>query len=81
MKCLSPTDNNDKSYSSDNKNVVIESYEKDYEKLIKSFEEKFRMDIYNIQNCEKTSDGASSDRLDSAYLNSEKMRFWLRSES
>lgn len=69
--CLSPTDNNDKSYA-DNKSVVIESYEKDYEKLIKSFEEKFRMDIYNIQNCEKTSDCASEDHLDSSYLNSEK---------
>lgn len=69
--CLSPTDNNDKSYA-DNKNVAIESYEKDYEKLIKSFEEKFRMDIYNIQNCEKTSDCASEDQLDSSYLNSEK---------
>lgn len=69
--CLSPTDNNDKSYS-DNKNASIESYEKDYEKLIKSFEEKFRMDIYNIQNCEKVSDNASAERLDSSYLTSEK---------
>lgn len=71
--CLSPTDNNDKSYG-DNKNKVPESYEKDYEKLIKSFEEKFRMDIHNIQNCERTSDGdgASSEHLDSSYLNSEK---------
>lgn len=69
--CLSPTDNNDKSYS-DNKNTSIESYEKDYEKLIKSFEEKFRMDIYNIQNCEKASDSASAENLDSSYLNGEK---------
>jgi hypothetical protein len=69
--CLSPTDNNDKSYA-DNKNASIESYEKDYEKLIKSFEEKFRMDIFNIQNCEKTSDSASTELLDSTYLNSEK---------
>lgn len=67
--CLSPTDNNDKSYA-DNKHVVIESYEKDYEKLIKSFEEKFRMDIYNIQNCEKPASECASD--DSSYLNSEK---------
>lgn len=28
-------------------------YEKDYEELIKSFEDKFRRDIYNIQNCEE----------------------------
>ena len=69
--CLSPTDNNDKSYS-DNKTAAIESYEKDYEKLIKSFEEKFRMDIYNIQNCEKVSDSASAENLDSSYLNGEK---------
>lgn len=69
--CLSPTDNNDKSYS-DNKNTSIESYEKDYEKLIKSFEEKFRMDIFNIQNCEKPSESASTEHLDSSYLNSEK---------
>lgn len=69
--CLSPTDNNDKSYT-DNKNTSIESYEKDYEKLIKSFEEKFRMDIYNIQNCEKSSECASSELLDSSYLNGEK---------
>lgn len=69
--CLSPTDNNDKSYT-DSRNVSIESYEKDYEKLIKSFEEKFRMDIYNIQNCEKASDSASTEHLDSTYLNGEK---------
>lgn len=69
--CLSPTDNNDKSYA-DNRNTSIESYEKDYEKLIKSFEEKFRMDIYNIQNCEKASDSASAENLDSSYLNGEK---------
>lgn len=69
--CLSPTDNNDKSYS-DNKNVSIESYEKDYEKLIKSFEEKFRMDIYNIQNCEQLNDNASGECLNPSYLNSEK---------
>lgn len=69
--CLSPTDNNDKSYVG-SKNAAIESYEKDYEKLIKSFEEKFRMDIYNIQNCERASDCASSENLDSTYLNSEK---------
>lgn len=69
--CLSPTDNNDKSYS-DNKNASIESYEKDYEKLIKSFEEKFRMDIYNIQNCEQVSDNASVEHLNSSYLNTEK---------
>lgn len=48
-KSLSPTDNNDKSYEYD-KNAS--SNEKDYEKLIRSFEEKFRMDIYNIQHCE-----------------------------
>ncbi|CRK88060.1 CLUMA_CG001845, isoform A [Clunio marinus] len=74
-KCLSPTDNNDKSYTADNnkKNVAIaESYEKDYEKLIKSFEEKFRMDIYNIQNCEKTSDGGNGTIAESTDLNSEK---------
>lgn len=69
--CLSPTDNNDKSYA-DNRNTSVESYEKDYEKLIKSFEEKFRMDIYNIQNCEKASDSASAENLDSSYLNGEK---------
>lgn len=69
--CLSPTDNNDKSYA-DNRNGSIESYEKDYEQLIKSFEEKFRLDIFNIQNCEKTSDSASAEFLDSTSLNSEK---------
>lgn len=69
--CLSPTDNNDKSYA-DSRNTSIESYEKDYEKLIKSFEEKFRMDIYNIQNCEKASASESVELLDSSYLNGEK---------
>ena len=71
--CLSPTDNNDKSYS-DCKNTSIESYEKDYEKLIKSFEEKFRMDIYNIQNCEKSTSATSesAEHLNSSDLNSEK---------
>lgn len=69
--CLSPTDNNDKSYA-DNKSAPIESYEKDYEKLIKSFEEKFRADIYNIQNCERPSDASSAEHLDSSYLNGEK---------
>ncbi|KAL7018135.1 hypothetical protein ACKWTF_010649 [Chironomus riparius] len=48
-KSLSPTDNNDKSYEYDKNST---SNEKDYEKLIRSFEEKFRMDIYNIQHCE-----------------------------
>lgn len=74
LQCLSPTDNNDKSYDDNKKNKVPENYEKDYEKLIKSFEEKFRMDIHNIQNCERaTSDGGtSSEHLDSSYLNSEK---------
>lgn len=69
--CLSPTDNNDKSYT-DSRNTSIESYEKDYEKLIKSFEEKFRMEIYNIQNCEKGSDSASAENLDCSSLNNEK---------
>lgn len=65
--CLSPTDNNDKSYA-DNRNVSIESYEKDYETLIKSFEEKFRADIFNIQNCEKSS----TEHLNCTSLASEK---------
>lgn len=70
--CLSPADNNDKSYAAC-KNTSIESYEKDYEKLIKSFEEKFRMDIYNIQNCEKASASESAEHLaDESYLDGEK---------
>lgn len=87
-KSVSPTDNNDKSYgydkngtSSSSSCFESSSNEKDYEKLIKSFEEKFRMDIYNIQNCENLSrNDARSDAADnhsqslstSSNLNSEK---------
>ncbi|KAG5673294.1 hypothetical protein PVAND_003354 [Polypedilum vanderplanki] len=90
-KSLSPTDNNDKSYEYDKNGTTTSihttfessSNEKDYEKLIKSFEEKFRMDIYNIQNCENlTHVGGSSsnsndiignsNNLHSSNLNSEK---------
>jgi hypothetical protein len=42
-------------------------YEKDYEKLIKSFEDKFRRDIFNIQNCEEnfspTKNSHNADEL------------------
>lgn len=72
--CLSPTDNNDKSYD-DNKSKnssMAGCYEKDYEKLIKSFEDKFRMDVYNIQNGEQSSVSASSEYLDSSSLASSK---------
>lgn len=34
-----------------NGGVGESQYEKDYESLIKSFEDKFRRDIFNIQNC------------------------------
>lgn len=70
---LSPTDNNDKSLC--DQADSIDSNAKDYEKLIKSFEEKFRMEIHNIQNCETAnttismngdSNGQASD------MNSEK---------
>lgn len=38
-------------------------YEKDYESLIKSFEDKFRRDIFNIQNCDENySAGAKSQK-------------------
>lgn len=71
--CLSPADNNDKRYTDCKNTSAIESYEKDYEKLIKSFEEKFRMDIYNIQNCEKASASESAEQLaDESYLDGEK---------
>lgn len=71
---LSPTDNNDKSYDANKykNSSLAESYEKDYEKLIKSFEEKFRMDVYNIQNGEISSVSASSEYLDSSSLTSSK---------
>lgn len=71
-KSLSPTDNNDKSYEYD-KNAS--SNEKDYEKLIRSFEEKFRMDIYNIQHCENLNhnDVPDNNNLHSSNsLNGEK---------
>jgi hypothetical protein len=44
--------------------------EKDYEKLIKSFEEKFRMDIYNIQNCENNLTHDESHRSSSTHSQS-----------
>lgn len=61
---LSPPDNSngvDKSFEGgcDDKKTAKSNgggglqYEKDYEKLIKSFEDKFRRDIFNIQNCEE----------------------------
>lgn len=68
--CLSPTDNNDKSYDDNYKSKnssIAESYEKDYEKLIKSFEEKFRMDIHSIQH----NNGEQSSRASSEYLNAQ----------
>jgi len=74
-KSLSPTDNNDKSYEYDKNSS---SNEKDYEKLIRSFEEKFRMDIYNIQHCENSNhidvrgDIADNNLHTSSNLNGEK---------
>ncbi|XP_070499060.1 pleckstrin homology-like domain family B member 3 [Chironomus tepperi] len=73
-KSLSPTDNNDKSYEYDKNSS---SNEKDYEKLIRSFEEKFRMDIYNIQHCENLNHidvrgDIADNNLHSSNLNGEK---------
>lgn len=76
---LSPTDNNDKNFECDKKETFASSNEKDYEKLIKSFEEKFRMDIYNIQNCEslnhndvRSSMAEENNNLQSSNLSSAK---------
>lgn len=45
---------------------VSAQYEKDYEELIKSFEDKFRRDIYNIQNCESHIDSSCDSSASTA---------------
>ncbi len=47
-------------------------YEKDYEDLIKSFEDKFRNDIFNIQNCEIDLLKHTRNALTSSNLNKRK---------
>jgi hypothetical protein len=69
-KSLSPpADNNDKisdkidttTSTQATTNFATTSNEKEYERLIKSFEDKFRMDIYNIQNCENLNHNESNN--------------------
>lgn len=48
---------------------VSAQYEKDYEELIKSFEDKFRRDIYNIQNCESHMDSSCESSASTARSN------------
>lgn len=71
-----PPIDNDKSYEQHMNGIAVDkqamsSNEKDYEKLIKSFEEKFRMDIYNIQHCESQTD-VPCDTVHLTDLNSAK---------
>lgn len=44
-------------------------YEKDYEKLIKSFEDKFRRDIFNIQNFEESFLPTKNNHCDVVHAN------------
>lgn len=71
------SDSNDKSFEGgvggvDKKKMsanVSAQYEKDYEELIKSFEDKFRRDIYNIQNCESHIDSSCDSSASTARSN------------
>ena len=48
-------------------------YEKDYEKLIKSFEDKFRRDIFNIQNFEDNFSSTKNSHCDVLHTNGGKL--------
>lgn len=67
------SDSNDKNFEGSvggvDEKKMSKQYEKDYEELIKSFEDKFRRDIYNIQNCESHIDSSCDSSASTARSN------------